>query len=93
MQHGDPSIADQGHVDAADRRRLLRHPEVEAEKAQVAALVLDVWIEPSLLLTLCMNTSPLRFATSWMGRRFESAGSSSLRGANQRARGNNRSSG
>ena len=37
MQHGDPSIADQGHVDAADRRRLLRHPEVEAEKAQVAA--------------------------------------------------------
>jgi hypothetical protein len=37
VQHGDPSIAHQGHVDAADRRRLLRHSEVEAEKAEIAA--------------------------------------------------------
>src|SRR6478672_3163623 len=37
VQHGDPPIAHESHVDAADRRRLLRHAEVEAEKAQIAA--------------------------------------------------------
>jgi hypothetical protein len=32
VQNGDPSIAHQRHVDAADRRRLLRHSKVEAEE-------------------------------------------------------------
>ena len=37
VQHGDPSIAHLRHVDAADRRRLLRHSQVEGQMAQIAA--------------------------------------------------------
>lgn len=37
MQHGDPPLAHQCDVDAADRRRLLRHSEVEGQKAEITA--------------------------------------------------------
>jgi hypothetical protein len=33
VQHGDPSIAHQRHVDAADRGRLFRLAQVEGEEA------------------------------------------------------------
>jgi len=39
MQLGDLSVADQGHVDAADRRRLFRNAYVEGEQPQVPAHV------------------------------------------------------
>jgi hypothetical protein len=37
VQHGDPSIADQRHVVAAGRGRLLRHSQVEGKVPQIAA--------------------------------------------------------
>src|ERR1700741_3630953 len=39
MQLGDLSVVDEGHVDAADRRRLFRNAHVEGEQPQVPAHV------------------------------------------------------
>jgi len=37
VQHRDPSIAHERHVDALSRGRLFRQAQVEGEKAQIAA--------------------------------------------------------
>jgi hypothetical protein len=37
VQHGDPSIAHERHVDTLDRGRLFRNAQVKGEEPQIAA--------------------------------------------------------